>query len=195
MQSSPPTRPDGKTRRELLRSTFFGGKSFGISVAVGLATAISSWLVDWVPVAASTLFGLAALSMTVAGIVYGLSTVLISAHESSQYGRILRAIDPELEALRLPYVVVTAAAVSTALALVGAGLALPTLTASWSEALVFGVLAALGSYTSAGLIEVLVIDHRHRGRASRMLSSQERVEAATRRAAKGKRAQGPVGPA
>lgn len=146
------------------------------------------------PVAASTLFGLAALSVTVAMAVYGLSSVLISAHESSQYGRILRAVDPELVALRLPYEVVTAAAVMTALALVGAGLALPTLTAPLSEALIFGALATSGSYTSAGLVEVLVIDHHHRGRASRMLSYQEHREAANRRAAEAKKGQGTGGP-
>lgn len=153
---------------------------------------VASAMFNWLPVPAGTVFGLAALSLTAGLATLAMAHNLSAAHKTSQYGRLLRVVDPELEAVRLPYLVVGTTGLLSAVLAALVAFTLPLIEGPWAEGFAFGMLAGLASYTFLGLAEVLLIHTRHERRSDLLRSYEERLETANR--AREANRKGPGGP-
>lgn len=169
-------RPDGQTPKALMWQTVLKGWDFRIAMAVGWAVLLLGLFPQVLPFETSDhvpLWPVVALTTAISLGVWGTERWLNDRLRESDYGELVRVIDPQSQALTLPYHVTAVVSFTAALVTAGATLVTPLIRATEAHAVLYALAAFFCTWSVVGFIEVLSITRSHIHRESEIRSLRE----------------------
>ncbi|MDP8931872.1 MAG: hypothetical protein M3O70_25700 [Actinomycetota bacterium] len=174
-------RPDGRSYGRVLAATIFKGIDFWAGLTVGGAVGYVAATTDLID-GADFLPWLSALGFTIALGVWAAERWLDDrVPASSDYGQLVGIIDPEGRAMLHPYIVTALVAFAGGVSSGIAALIAPAVGGGVASGLVHGIPAWILTWAIAGLLETILITHRHLRDQRELANLRAELEAEQRR--------------